>query len=158
LDSGDVADWTLMGFLAAPDPAAFVLNLELRMDAVRADSRTCGGSVFVSTDDHPYRPSSGSSPGANGYLFLLRGNGDLDVCRVTEGVTDTLASRPGATAAPMGRYVPLRITITYSTIVFSRTDDHIDTVTVTDTTHRPVSVVHLGSTSARVRFKNLVLR
>jgi glycerophosphoryl diester phosphodiesterase len=156
LDVADTATSTLMGFLAPPDPAAFSLDLDLRVDAIRVDSRTCWGSVFLSTDDHPHRPSSGSSPGANGYLFLLRGDGNLEVRRVAEGVATTLASPTGATAVPMGNYVPLRITITASSLLFTRTDTGSDTLTVADTTYRPVPVVHLGSTFAGVRFKNLV--
>jgi glycerophosphoryl diester phosphodiesterase len=154
-DVSDTATSTLMGFLAPPDPAAFTLHLDLRMDETCADSRTGCGSVFLSTDDHPYRPS-GSSPGANGYLFLLRGDGNLDVRRITEGVATTLASSTGGTALRMGTYVPLRITVTGSGLLFTRAGPVTETLTVADATHRPVPVVHLGSTFAGVRFRNLV--
>jgi hypothetical protein len=154
-DVSDTAASTLMGFLAPPDPAAFTLHLDLRMDETWADSRTGCGSVFLSTDDHPYRPS-GSSPGANGYLFLLRGDGNLDVRRITEGVATTLASSTGGTALRMGAYVPLRITVTGSGLLFTRAGPVRETLTVADATYRPVPVVHLGSAFAGVRFRNLV--
>ncbi len=157
LDIAPVAGSTLMGFLAPPDPAAFTLALDVRLDAVPVNGGACGGSVFLSTDDHPYRPSSPSSPGADGYLFLLRGDGALEVRRVTEGVATTLATWTGQTATSMSSYVPLRITITGSDLRFTRTDTVRGTLTVADCTHRPVPVVHLGSTSAAVRFRNLVL-
>ncbi len=150
---------TLMGFLAPPDPAAFTLRLDLRMDETCADSRTSCGWVFLSTDDHPYRPSSGSSAGADGYLFLLRGDGNLEIRRVIEGVPTTLASSTGGTALGMGTYVPLRITVTGSGLLFTRPGgvDETQTVTVADATHRPVPVVHLGGAFAGVRFTNVVL-
>jgi glycerophosphoryl diester phosphodiesterase len=153
-DVSGTATSTLMGFLVPPDPAAFTLRLDLRMDATCADGRTSCGWVLLSTDDHPYRPSSGSSAGADGYLFVLRADGTLDVCRIAEGVTTAVATSTGATALTMGGYVPLRITVTGSAVSFTRDGDD-ETVTVADATHRPVPVVHLGSTSAGVRFKNL---
>ncbi|HZH18792.1 MAG TPA: hypothetical protein VEZ18_01235, partial [Geodermatophilus sp.] len=101
------------------------------------------------------RPS-GPSPGADGYRFLLRGDGNLDVQRVAEGVATTLASSTGGSAPEPGTYVPLRITVTGSSLVFTRADTVGGTLTVADATHRPVPVVHLGSASAEVRFRNLV--
>jgi glycerophosphoryl diester phosphodiesterase len=147
---------TLMGFLAPPDPAAFTVCVDLRLDETRADGRTSGGWLFLSTDDRRYRPSAPRSPGADGYQFVLRADGDLEVRRVTEGVPTVLAGSTGGTAAPRGSYVPLRITVTGSSLRFTRTDVAGRTVTVADTSHRPVPVVHLGSTAAGVRFRNLV--
>jgi hypothetical protein len=146
-----------MGFLAPPDPAAFTLDVDLRVDAMREDGSDCWGSVFLSTDDHPHRPSAGSSPGADGYHFLLRGDGNLEVRRVNDGAPITLECSRGATAVPMGVYVPLRITVTASDLRFSRTDTAGGTVTVADCSYRPVPVVHLGNAFAEVRFRNLVV-
>jgi len=157
LDVAELAGSTLMGFLAPPDPAAFTLDVDVRVDAVRVDDRICWGSVFLSTDDHPHRPSSSSSPGANGYEFLLRTDGNLEVRRVSEGFATTLeCSRLGA-AGPMGAYVPLRITVTASDLLYTRSDTVGETLTIADRAHRPVPVVHLGNAFADVRFKNLAL-
>ena len=156
-DLSDTATSTLMGFLAPPRPEAFTLHVDVRVDEICADSRTCSASVFLSTDDHPYRPASDSSPGANGYLFVLRADGDLDVHRVAEGVATTLASSTGGTALRLGTYSPLRITVTGSGLRFTCTDTITRTLTVADAAHRPVPVVHLGSAFAGVRFKNLVV-
>lgn len=155
-DVSDTVTSTLMGFLAPPDPQAFTLHLDVRVDQTCADSRRSCGFVFLSTDDHLYRPSSGSSPGADGYLFLLRGDGNLDVHRVVEGVATTLASSTGGTAPTLGTYVQLRITVTGPGLSFARTDTITETLTVAEATYRPVPVVHLGSAFAGVRFKNLV--
>jgi glycerophosphoryl diester phosphodiesterase len=152
-DVSATATCTLMGFLAPPDPAAFTLRLDLRMDETCADGRTSCGFVFLSTDDHPYRPSSDRSPGADGYLFLLRGDGTLDVHRVVEGVPTQLASSTGGTAPRTGTYVPLRITVTGPVILFTAAGG--ESVTVADATHRPVPVVHLGGAFAAVRFKHV---
>ena len=152
-DVSGTATSTLMGFLVPPDPAAFTLRLDLRMDATCADGRTSCGWVLLSTDDHPYRPSSGSSAGTDGYLFVLRADGTLDVHRVVDGVATPLASSTGGTALPMGAYVPLRITVAGPGLLFTRAGG--EGVAVADTTHRPVPVVHLGCASAGVRFKNL---
>jgi glycerophosphoryl diester phosphodiesterase len=152
-DVSDTATSTLMGFLVPPDPAAFTLRLDLRMDATCADGRTSCGWVLLSTDDHPYRPSSGSSAGADGYLFVLRADGRLDVRRVVDGVATTVASSTGGTALTTGAYVPLRITVAGPGLLFARAGG--ESVAVADTAHRPVPVVHLGSASAGVRFKNL---
>ncbi len=152
-DLSDTATSTLMGFLAPPDPAAFTLRLDLRMDRTCADGRTSCGWVFLSTDDHPYRPS-GPSAGASGYRFRLRADGSLDVHRVVEGAATPLASSSGGPALRMGTYVPLRITVTDSDLLFTRADG-VEGVTVADATHRPVPVVHLGGTLAGVRFKNV---
>jgi glycerophosphoryl diester phosphodiesterase len=152
-DVSETVTCTLMGFLAPPDPEAFTLYLDVRMDQA---SHSSGGFVFLSTDDHPYRPSSGSAPGANGYLFVLRGDGDLVVRRVVEGVAITLASSTGGTAPALGAYVQLRITVTGSELAFTRTDSVTETLTVADATYRPVPVVHLGSAFAGVRLKNVV--
>ena len=54
------------------------------------------------------------------------------------------ATLPAATA---------RITVAGPGLSFTRGGG--GSVAVTDTTHRPVPVVHLGSASAGVRFKNL---
>ena len=152
-DLSETAGCTLMGYLAPPDPAAFTLRLDLRMDETCADGRTSCGFVFLSTDDHPYRPSSDGSPGADGYLFLVRGDGTLDVHRVVEGVPTPLASSTAGEALRTGTYVPLRITVTGPAILF--TAGAGESVTVADATHRPVPVVHLGGAFAAVRFKNL---
>ena len=156
LDVSDTVPCTLMGFLAPSDPQAFTLHLDVRVDRVPADSRGSRVFVFLSTDDHPYLPSSGSSPGADGYLFILRGDGDLDVHRVAEGIDTTLTSSTGGTAPTLGSYVPLRITVTGSGLSFTRTDTAAEALTVADATYRPVPVVHLGSASAGVRFRNVV--
>jgi glycerophosphoryl diester phosphodiesterase len=148
------ATCTLMGFLAPPDPAAFTLHLDLRLDEVHGDGRRCSGWVLLSTDDHPYRPSSASSPGADGYLVLLRGDGDVEVRRVADGVATTLGSSTGGTALRAGSYVPLRIAVTGSVVAASARSAG-RSVIVEDATHRPVPVVHLGSTRAAVRFRNV---
>jgi glycerophosphoryl diester phosphodiesterase len=153
----DTTTCTLMGFLAPPDPTAFTLSLDLRVDAPDAGDRTCCGWVLLSTDDHPYRPPSGPSPGVDGYLVGLRGDGGLDVHRVTDGVPTPLASSAPGTAPRAGAWVPLRIAVTGSALTVSRADADGGTLTVVDTTHRPVPVVHLGGTSAAVRFRDLVL-
>jgi glycerophosphoryl diester phosphodiesterase len=153
-DDSGTATCTLMGFLAPPDPAAFTLRLDLRMDETCADGHTSCAFVFLSTDDHPYRPSSDQSPGADGYLFLLRGDGTLDVHRVVEGLPTPLASSTAGTALRMGTYVTLRITVTGSGLHFTGAGGE-ESVTVADATHRPVPVVHLGGAFAQVRFKNV---
>lgn len=152
-DASDTVHSTLMGFLAPPDPAAFTLHLDVRVDGT---CRRSGGSVLLSTDDHPYRPSSRSSPGVNGYLFTVRGDGSLDVQRVLEGVATTLASSSGGTAPTPGTYARLRITVTGAGLSFTRADTVAETLTVADTTCRPVPVVHLGSAFAGARFRNVV--
>jgi glycerophosphoryl diester phosphodiesterase len=57
----------------------------------------------------------------------------------------------------MGTYVPLRITVTGSDLLFMRADTTGEAVTVADAAYRPVPVVHLGSAFAGVRFKNVEL-
>ncbi|MCZ2826153.1 MULTISPECIES: glycerophosphodiester phosphodiesterase [unclassified Modestobacter] len=156
LDVSDTVHSTLMGFLAPPDPEAFTLRLDVRVDQTWEDSCRSGAFVFLSTDDHRYRPASGSSPGANGYRFLLRGDGDLDVHRVVEGVATTLASSTGGTAPTPDTYVQLRITVTPAGLSFARSDTIAEALTVADAAHRPVPVVHLGSAFAGVRFRNVV--
>jgi glycerophosphoryl diester phosphodiesterase len=153
-DVSDTATSTLMGFLAPPDPVTFTLHLDLRMDETRADSRASCGWVLLSTDDHPYRPA-GSSPGADGYLFLLRGDGSLGIHRVVEGVATALASSTGTPGLTTGTYVPLRITVSGSGLLFTRAGAVGETVTVADAGHRPVPVVHLGGAFAGVRFKDV---
>ncbi|WP_164702190.1 glycerophosphodiester phosphodiesterase [Modestobacter sp. KNN46-3] len=153
LDACDTVHSTLMGFLAPPDPEAFTLDLDVRVDQA---CRRSGGLVFLSTDDRPYRPSSRSSPGADGYLFTLRGDGSLDVQRVVGGVATTLASSTGGTAPTPGTYVRLRITVTGAGLSFARADTVAETLAVADATCRPVPVVHLGSAFAAVRFRNVV--
>ncbi|GAB3201946.1 hypothetical protein GCM10027261_37800 [Geodermatophilus arenarius] len=153
--SAGSATSTLMGFLAPPDAAAFTLDLELRMDECHADGRTSCGSVLLSTDDHPHLPTSPSSPGVDGYRVLLRADGDVEVHRVADGVATRLASSTGGEALRMGAYVALRITVTPAALVV-RAGTAGETVTVADASPRPVPVVHLGSVSAGVRFRNLV--
>ncbi len=155
-DVSDAATSTLLGFLAPPDPAAFTLDVDVRLDGHRGSSRACGASVLLSTDDSPYLPSSGASPGVDGYLVSLRADGGLAVARVAGGVATTLGSSAGGTALAAGAYVPLRITVTGSGLV-AREGTSGETLTIADTTCRPVPVVHLGSVSAGVRFRNLVL-
>ena len=156
VDVADAATSTLMGFLAPPDPAAFTLRLDLRVDATCGDGRTSGASVLLSTDDHPYRPPSGPSPGVHGYLFCLRADGDLEIQRVDDGGATTLGASTGGTALTPGAYVELRITVTGSGLVLARAGTVGASVTVADATRRPVPVVHLGSVCAGVRFKDVV--
>jgi glycerophosphoryl diester phosphodiesterase len=155
-DATDSATSALLGFLAPPDPAAFTLDVGVRLDGHRGGTRASCASVLLSTDDSPYLPSSGASPGVDGYLVSLRADGDLSVARVTGGVATTLASSTGGTALPAGAYVPLRVTVTGAGLVV-RAGTSGGTLTTTDATHRPVPVVHLGSVSAGVRFRDLVL-
>ncbi|PWW23684.1 glycerophosphoryl diester phosphodiesterase [Geodermatophilus normandii] len=154
-DVSDTATSTLMGFLTPPDPAAFTLRLDLRLDLPldrRTDRRTYWGSVLLTTDDHPYRPPDGPSPGVDGYLVLLRADGDLEVHRVTDGVPTLLASSPAGVRT--GSYAPLRITVTGSDLAV-RAGTAGRVLTVADATHRPVPVVHLGSARAEVRFRHV---
>ncbi|WP_299951082.1 glycerophosphodiester phosphodiesterase [uncultured Modestobacter sp.] len=154
-DVSDTVHSTLMGFLAPPDPEVFTLQLGVRIDQTCADSNSSGAFVFLSTDDHPYRPSSGSSPGANGYRFSLRADGDLDVGRVADGAATTLASSAGGTAPSPGSWVGLRITVSGRELSFTHTGTCAELLTVADAGCRPVPVVHLGSASAGVRFTNV---
>ncbi|MGY2080418.1 glycerophosphodiester phosphodiesterase [Modestobacter sp. SYSU DS0657] len=155
-DVSDTVHSTLMGFLAPPDPEAFTLDLDVRVDQLGAGSRGSGAFVFLSTDDHRYRPSSGSSPGADGYRFLVRADGTLDIRRVVDGVAATLASSTRGTAPQPGSYVQLRITVTGADLAVTRTDTDAEVLTVADTTCRPAPVVHLASAFAGVRFRNVV--
>jgi hypothetical protein len=54
----------------------------------------------------------------------------------------------------MGTCVPLRITVTGAGLHLTRADGG-ENVTVADTTHRPVPVVHLGGAFAGARFRNV---
>ncbi len=153
-DASDAAESTLVGFLAPPDPTDLTLRLDLRIDEVTADGLTSGGAVLLSTDDHPYRPSSGRSPGADGYLVLLRADGEVEVRRVTDGVGTPLTASTGGTAPRPGTWVPLRITVTAGALSATAATAG-GTVTVADTAHRPVPVVHLGSVCAAVRFRHV---
>lgn len=156
LDVSDTAHSTLMGFLAPPDPEAFTLQLDVRIDQTCGDSRTSGAFVFLSTDDHPYRPS-GSSPGADGYRFSLRADGALDVSRVVDGAATTLAASTQRTAPEPGDWVRWRITVTGRELTSTHTGPLAEVLTVADATCRPVPVVHLGSAFAGVRFRNVVI-
>jgi glycerophosphoryl diester phosphodiesterase len=153
-DASDAAGSTLMGFLAPPDPAVFTFRAELRMDELRADASRCCGHVLLSSDDHRYRPSAGRSPGVHGYLVLLRGDGEVEVQRVTDGTGTPLASTTGGTAPRPGTWVPLRVTVDASGLT-ATAGSAGGTVRVADTTHRPVPVVHLGSACAAVRFRRV---
>jgi glycerophosphoryl diester phosphodiesterase len=155
-DVAEAAASTLLGFLAPPDPAAFALSLDLRVDGIGGDRDSCSGSVLLSTDDSPYRPSSGS-PGVCGYLVLLRADGDLEVRRVTDGSATVLATSTGGRPLVAGTWTPLRITVTGSGLSVSAGSAG-GTVTVPDTTHRPVPVVHLGGACAAVRFRDVQFR
>ena len=156
-DVSGAATATLLGFLAPPDPAAFTLDVDVRLDGYRGSSRECGACVLLSTDDHPYRPP-GASPGVDGYLVTLCADGGVAVARLADGVPTAPAVSAGGTAdgtaLPEGAYVPLRITVTGAGLTARAAGQ---AVTVPDATVGPVPVVHLGSVRAGVRFRNLVL-
>jgi glycerophosphoryl diester phosphodiesterase len=153
-DVSGAATSTLLGFLAPPTPAAFTLDVDVRLDA-GPDGAGCA-TVLLSTDDSPYLPSSGASPGVDGYLVSLRADGGLEVTRVADGAATTPASSTAGAALPAGAYVPLRITVTGSDVT-ARAGTTREFVTVPHAVRRPVPVVHLGSVAAGVRFRNLVL-
>ena len=152
-DVSETAACTLLGYLTPPDPAAFTLRLDLRVDAVGADPGSCSGSVLLSTDDSPYRPAS-ASPGVSGYLVLLRADGHLEVRRVTDGRSTVLGASTGGDPLVAGAWTPLRITVTDAGLS-AGAGSAGGTVTVPDTTHRPVPVVHLGGACAAVRFRDV---
>jgi glycerophosphoryl diester phosphodiesterase len=146
---------TLLGFLAPPDPAAFTLTLHLRVDGIAGDRGGCSGSVLLSTDDSPYRPSA-PSPGVCGYLVLLRADGDLEVRRVTDGVATVLAASTGGAPLVAGTWTRLSVTVTRAGLT-AAAGSAGGMLTVADTTHRPVPVVHLGGSRAAVRFRDVEL-
>ncbi|MGY1666400.1 glycerophosphodiester phosphodiesterase [Geodermatophilus sp. SYSU D00696] len=147
---------TLMGFLAPPDPAAFTLSLDLRLVERHPGPGPCGASVLLTTDDSPYLPP-GPSPGADGYLVLLRADGGLEVSRVADGVATPLASAAGGGPLPAIDPVPLTVTVTGARLV-ARVGPTGATVAVDDAAVRPVPVVHLGSVSAGVRYQHVEVR
>ncbi len=153
-DVSGAATSTLLGFLAPPDPAAFTLDVDVRLDA-GPDGAGCA-TVLLSTDDSPYLPSSGASPGVDGYLVSVRADGGLEVTRVADGVATAPASSTAGAALPAGAHVPLRITVTGSDVT-ARAGTTRETVTVPHAVRRPVPVVHLGGVAAGVRYRNLVL-
>jgi glycerophosphoryl diester phosphodiesterase len=73
------------------------------------------------------------SAGSTGYHFAYRSSGAVEIVRDTGGVAATIGSATWAALAE-GNVIPLRVSVTPTTITVTRTDTSA-TVTATDATH-----------------------
>jgi hypothetical protein len=73
------------------------------------------------------------SAGSTGYHFAYRSSGAVEIVRDTGGVAATIGSATWAALAE-GDVIPLRVSVTPTTITVTRTDTSA-TVTATDATH-----------------------
>ena len=152
LDGGR-ADFTLHGALGPTDPAAFTLDLAVRVDAVNDGDATRWPSLYLSGTDHAW--ADGPLPGAHGYHLLARANGVLAVYRITDGGNTLLAQDVAGPPLPPGGWVPLRVTVDRHGIRLERRDTG-GAVTAADAAHRPLPFLTLGRNGAGVRFREVV--
>ncbi len=141
----------LVGHLRPPDPAAFTLDVVLRLDHPGDGGGGCGWVLLTTTD----RPFTGApSPGVCGYRFGLELGGALSVERVTDGVPQPLARTVAAAPVPPGAPVPLRITVTPERVALARPGTG-EVAGAEDAAHRGLPVTHLGRTGAGARFRDV---
>jgi len=151
---GGAGSWALVGYLRPPDPAAFTLDLAVRIEAAAPDGRA---SVFLSTTDRPF--TGDAAPGVDGWQLVVHGSGGLEVHEVTDGVPVLLATAPGSPAVG-GEYLRLQASVGGGSVRFAHTGsatggDGGEAVAPAGAEHTPLPFTHLGRRGAAVRFKDL---
>jgi glycerophosphoryl diester phosphodiesterase len=158
-DSSTIAEdrlFALHGWLKPTDPTNFVLDFEVAIDAVSGGNLTYWAAVYIGTTDIVYADLAHSA-GRNGYNLLLRANGALGIYKVATPAASVLlgeVTSAAGTDVVLGTFVPMRITVTPTTLTLARRDLPAETVTVTDSTTRG-RYFSLGRRFSAVRFRNV---
>ena len=109
--------------------------------------------VDLMANDLNFNNQGGAQSARDGYTCIARKNGQLVIYRVDNGVSTSRGTFFGA-ARSDGTRAPFRINVTPTTIKISRTDNP-DTLTVTDSTYRPVPYVQFGVANAAFDFSGV---
>ncbi|MFA0844337.1 glycerophosphodiester phosphodiesterase [Streptomyces rochei] len=145
----------LQGYLG-PLPSTFTLDLDFLFDVV--DYTTASMQVTLTVGDREYDDdTTGTVARPNGYNVLVRGNGTLDIYKVTGGTATQIATASTATV-PTGSTQHLRIQMTATQIIVTRTNIAApNSVTATDSTYRGGLYPHLGVRDTKTRFAHLAV-
>lgn len=135
-----------------PDTDAFVINFKVNFSALPASS---WASIFICDNtDEPF--VDGVS--GNGYhcLFRQNNNGRVQIYRVVNGSTTSIASQDGGGAITTGVDYSLRVTVTPSSIVLRSVTGSYET-TANDTTYRGGYFSFGKQNNAACRFSDVVI-
>lgn len=139
-----------------PVPAAtgsYSVELQARWPAA-ADPAGRVALAFGHPDDRYWEPGAGDS---TGYDAGLRADGRLELRAHTAGAPgDTVLAGAASPPPAPGAWVPLRLTVTPSTLTWSRTDVDGASVTAQDTRTRG-GYLHLGRSGAPAAFRRLTV-
>lgn len=154
LNAGNT-NFALHGYLQPTDPTNFTLDFTIRIDAVNAGDTSRWASLYVGANDRAWTDDSNAAN--NGYHFLIRANGQLDVFRVNGTTKTNIGSLPSATGTDfvLGADVPMRLTVTASTVTLERLDV-AEQVQVTNSEVRG-RYFSFGRNSCGVRLKTLTV-
>lgn len=126
-----VVSFALMGWGSpVANPAAHTIGCRIRYDALGSDATRWGALLVGSPDDAPSVSQNQSYE--NGYLCMLRANGQMVVFRILAGAAVSLGTL-STTAPTAGQEVPITVQITSTQVIFTRTDT-ASTLTVNDST------------------------
>jgi glycerophosphoryl diester phosphodiesterase len=116
-----------------PAVQTFVTNLKLVAGPTSGDATRYIGLRFCWTTDSDVAALGTAT--SNGYWWIIRVNGTMELHRVTAGGSLTSLAAPVASAAiSVGQVVPVTVAITATTITVTRTDTGAS-ITANDATH-----------------------
>lgn len=145
----------LCPLLGKTAPSTYTIDFKLAFTAYSDTTRWA--SVFISPDDQQF--VDGAADGNNGYHFLVRKNGTLDVYRKDKNVASVNIGTITGTAFTDSVDTPCRITVTPTTIkiaVLNGSGVDQQNITVSTTAYRG-GYVHLGRSGAACLFSDVIV-
>lgn len=147
--------YVLQGYLCpVASPSAFTFDLKVTFDSAAGGDATRWAAVFVGTTD--YRFDSAADGVSNGYNFLVRKNGSIQVYRYDAGVVTGALATTATAAIADGAEVSYRVTVTPTQVSIARLSGTTGTATASDATYRG-GYIHLGKSGLACRFRDLAV-
>lgn len=145
----------LMGW-ACPiaTPTNYTITFDVKVTALYNDDKTRWSSIFINaSDDTPHYDLPADA--INGYHLLFRANGELVIFKKVSGNNVVLVAASSTSEITLNTWIPLRVTVTPTTITFTRLDTN-GSVTTNDSAFRG-GYFFLGRMGAAARFRNVVV-
>ena len=145
--------FTALHYLRPTNPQAFTLDATLN---ITSGAATGWAGIWIGATDQPF--VDGTNANYNGYHLFIRPNGQINLNYTGPGVASTvLGSLSAATGTDIayGVDVPLRITVTATTVRIERIDVPADFVQVTNNAVRG-QFISLTRSGLACKWKNII--
>ena len=160
LSQGTTATLSMGSMCPVPDPGAsangYRISFGMRWNTLPASTEH-SDVYFGHTSDEPYAHQATTNK--NGYHFVFRGSGSLELFTHTAGVSSGTSLGSAATTAPAsGAWMTFQIDVTPTQVIVRRTDVGPTSVTANDTSRRGGYFgLASGSSSQAPQFRDITV-